>query len=418
MASEIDVDLPKALLPLFQPRRYKVLHGGRGSGKSWSVARAIIALCAAKPLRVLCARETQKSIQESVHRLLKDQIGLMGLDALFDVQEARILAKNGSEITFVGVRQQGVANMKSYEGTDICWIEEAQVVTKKSWDILIPTIRKPGSEIWVTFNPELDSDPTYERFVANPPTDAWVQQVNWTDNPWFPAELDKERQDWLKRDPVGYRTVWDGECRPAVEGAIYAGEIEAVIRDKRIRPVPYDPMLKVHTVWDLGWNDQTSIILVQRASSEVRVIDYIEDSHRTLDSYVQELVSRRWNWGTDYLPHDARAKDIKSGKSTQEVLQQLGRQTYVLGRDDPEEGIRIARMTFPRVYFDEKTKTLIDHLKRYRRAVNQVTNEPGAPLHDEHSHAADAFRYLAMSLDLMTNDDWGGKLKYPKLNTV
>lgn len=420
MASDVDVAVPKALLPLFAPKRYKVLHGGRGSGKSWSVARALIALCASRPLRILCARETQKSIQESVHRLLKDQIGLLGLDHLFDVQEARIVGKNGSEITFVGVRQQGVANMKSYEGTDICWVEEAQVVTQKSWDVLIPTIRKPGSEIWVTFNPELDSDPTYSRFVASPPSEAWVQQVNWSDNPWFPAELERERQDWLKRDPTGYETVWEGKCRPAVEGAIYAHEIDQLQREGRIRAVPYDPMLKVHTVWDLGWNDSMSIILVQRVASEVRVIDYIEDSHRTLDSYVADLREKKWNWGTDFLPHDGRTKDFKTGRSSEEILRALGRNPMVLGQETIEEGIRRARMAFPRCYFDrDKTGPLINSLKRYRRQINQTTNEPGAPLHDEHSHAADAFRYLAMSEQMMSNEEWGGgKLNYPKLNTA
>lgn len=416
--SKLPCEVPKALLPLFSPRRYKVLYGGRGSGKSWGVARALIALAAAKPMRILCARETQKSIQESVHRLLKDQIGLLGLDAFYEVQESKIIGRNGSEFTFVGVRQQGIANMKSYEGTDVCWVEEAQVVTSRSWDILIPTIRKPGSEIWITFNPELDSDPTYERFVTNPPSDAWVQRVNWDANPWFPPELEKERQDWLVRDPVGYRTTWEGECRPAVEGAIYAREVEALVRENRIRPVPYDPLLKVHTVWDLGWNDSMSIILVQRSASEVRVIDHISDSHRTLDQYVADLRERRYNWGTDYIPHDGRAKDFKTGKSTEEILRALGRSVQVLGAESIEEGIRRARMVFPRCYFDkDRTSDLINSLKRYRRQINQVTNEPGAPLHDEFSHDADAFRYMASALDSMRNDEFA-PIKYTSLGIV
>ena len=145
--SRTRVEVPDKLLPLFQPKRYKILHGGRGSGKSWSVARALIALGATKPISVLCARETQKSIQESVHRLLKDQIELLNLQGVYTVQETKIIGNNGTEFTFAGIRQQGVVNLKSYEGTDICWVEEAQVVSKRSWDILIPTIRKPGSEI-------------------------------------------------------------------------------------------------------------------------------------------------------------------------------------------------------------------------------------------------------------------------------
>ena len=409
--SRTRIEIPQKLLPLFQPKRYKVIHGGRGSAKSWSVARALVSIGATKPIRVLCARETQKSIQESVHRLLKDQIESLGLDQFYTIQENKILGTNGTEFTFAGIRQQGVANLKSYEGTDICWVEEAQVVSKKSWDVLIPTIRKPGSEIWVTFNPELDTDETFSRFVVRPPEESIVIEMNWQDNPWFPPELDKERRQWLDRDPVGYLTTWEGKCRPAVEGAIYANEIESTQREGRIRAVPYDPQLKVHTVWDLGWNDSMSIICVQRVASEVRVIDYIEDSHRTIDSYVMQLQERKWNWGTDYIPHDGAHRDFKSGKSTQELLQTLGRNVQVLARGNPEEGIRLARMIFPRTYFDaDRCTELVNHLKRYRRQINQVTQEAGAPLHDEHSHAADAFRYLAQSLDMMNNDNWGKPL--------
>jgi phage terminase large subunit len=409
--SKTRIEIPHKLLPIFQPKRYKVIHGGRGSGKSWSVARALVSLGASKPIRVLCARETQKSIQESVHRLLKDQIESLGLDQFYTIQENKILGTNGTEFTFAGIRQQGVFNLKSYEGTDICWVEEAQVVTKKSWDVLIPTIRKPGSEIWVTFNPELDTDETFSRFVVRPPEESVIIEMNWQDNPWFPPELDKERRQWLDRDPIGYLTTWEGKCRPAVEGAIYANEIEATQREGRIRAVPYDPQLKVHTVWDLGWNDAMSIICVQRVTSEVRVIDYIEDSHRTIDSYVMQLQERKWNWGTDYIPHDGAHRDFKSGKSTQELLQTLGRNVQVLARNNPEEGIRLARMIFPRTYFDaDRCTELVNHLKRYRRQINQVTQEAGAPLHDEHSHAADAFRYLAQSLDMMNNDNWGKPL--------
>jgi len=377
----------------------------------------LILLAASKPIRVLCARETQKSIQESVHRLLKDQIDLLGLSAFFEVQENKILGKNGSDFAFIGIRQQSVTNIKSFEGVDIVFIEEGQVVTKRSWDVLIPTIRKPGSEIWIAFNPELDSDETYERFVLNPPDGAMVVEMNYQDNPWFPIELETERLAWQKRDPEGYKTVWEGKCRSAVEGAIYANEIDACLRDGRIRNVPYDPMLKVHSVWDLGWNDSMSIILVQRSASELRIIDYIEDSHRTLDSYVMQLKDMKYNWGTDYIPHDGRSKDFKSGKSTEEIMQALGRTTFVLGRDDIEEGIRQARMVFPRAYFDKtKTHKLVNSLKRYRRTINLQTNEPGAPLHDEHSHGADAWRYCCIAAEQMSNDEWGGSLNYPQMN--
>lgn len=412
----MNVEVPAKVLPLFTPNRYKILHGGRGSAKSWSVARALVSLAAAKPIRVLCARETQKSIQESVHRLLKDQIELMGLSGLFEVQETRIVGKNGSDFAFAGIRQQGVTNLKSFEGVDICWVEEAQVVTKRSWDILIPTIRKPNSEIWVTFNPELDTDETYSRFVSDPPDGAWVAEVNFSDNPWFSPELERERQDMLKRDPVGYRTVWEGKCRPAVEGAIYSREIEALVSDGRIRNVPYDPMLKVHTVWDLGFNDSMAIICVQAVAGEIRIVKYIEDSLRTLADYVADLQAMRWNWGTDFLPHDARAKDFKSGKSAEEIMRALQRNPRIVPNLGVEEGIRASRLVFSRCYFDKtNTAGLVNALKRYRRHVHQTTQEPGQPLHDAASHGADAFRYLAIVADQLRNESFGGRIEYPNL---
>ncbi len=397
-------------MPLFSPSRYKVLYGGRGSGKSWSAARALVTLAAAKPIRVLCARETQKSIQESVHRLLKDQIGLLQLEDAFEIQETRIIGKNGSDFSFAGIRQQGVANLKSFEGVDVCWVEEAQVVTKRSWDILIPTIRKPGSEIWITFNPELDSDETYERFVLNPPEGAWVKKANWDSNPWFPDVLDQERKDLQKRDPVAYKTVWEGECRPAVEGAIYGREINALQEQGRVRTVPYDPLLKVHTFWDLGWNDETSIILAQRAASEVRIIDHISGSYQTLHDYVRQLEAKDYRWGTDFLPHDGNAKSVNTGKSAKEILEQLGRRVEIVPRMDIEEGIQAARMVFPRCYFDtDKTAKLLQSLKKYRRQMNQTSGAFGAPLHDDASHDADAFRYLCVSENRMTNEDWSAQ---------
>jgi phage terminase large subunit len=410
------IQLPRKLEPLRHPKRYKIIRGGRGSAKSWSVARQLLIDAAEKPLRILCAREIQNTIAESVHRLLSDQIQTMGLGDFYRIQDKVITGRNGSEFVFQGIRGLDVVKIKSFEGVDRVWVEEAQVVTKKSWDILEPTIRKPGSEIWVTFNPELDTDETYVRFVENAPDNAVVIEMNWRDNPWFPPELETLRSSWRQRDPEGYETVWEGKCRPAVEGAIYRKEIEAMTRDKRFRPVPYDPLLKVHTVWDLGWNDLTSIILVQRCGGELRVIDFIEESHQTLPDYVQQLKERKWNWGTDYLPHDGDSARLESsGLSARDILTKLGRSVQIIPKGDVEAGLKAARVVFGRVYFDkDKAAPLVGHLKRYRRQINQTTQEPMGPLHDEHSHAADAFRYLAQVADKLTNDDdgWNRKIKY------
>jgi len=189
---ELVAEFPERLDFLFEPSRYKVCYGGRGSGKSWGFARALLLMAAARPVRVLCAREIQKSIKQSVHTLLSDQIRSLGLEHAYTILETEIRGANGSLFTFSGLATHTVDSIKSIEGVDVCWVEEAQTVSKRSWEILIPTIRKPKSEIWVTFNPALVSDDTYQRFVVHPPPDCKLVKMNWSDNPFFPDELASE----------------------------------------------------------------------------------------------------------------------------------------------------------------------------------------------------------------------------------
>lgn len=407
MAETIDItaQFPAKLRPLFRPKRYKVMHGGRGGGKSWAVARALIALASTEPTRILCAREIQKSMKDSVHRLLKDQITALDLSSEFDVLETEIRGKNGSLFLFAGLQQHTVDSIKSYEGVDRVWCEEAHAISAKSWGVLIPTIRKADSEIWVTLNPDMDTDDTYQRFIATPSDDTWLCEVNWRDNPWFPEVLRQEREKaertMLRED---YEHIWEGKPRRVAEGAIYRYEIEAIYIDQRLRDVPYDPLMPVHTVWDLGWNDAMTIIMVQRGPMELRILDYIEDSNRTLDWYVAELGKRPFRWGTDYIPHDGRTRNFQTGKSTEEILRAMGRRPIVLAQTSVEEGIKAARLAFPRCYFDaRKTARLVECLKRYRRDIHTKTGEPTLPLHDEYSHGADAFRYLGQAVDRMAS---------------
>lgn len=408
-----EIQFPAKLRPLFWPNRTKVAHGGRGSGKSWAFAQALLIQAAQTPLRILCAREVQKSIKDSVHRLLTDQIQALGLGHMYEVLESEIRCKNGSLFLFAGLSQHTVESIKSFEGVDRCWIEEAQTVTKRSWDVLTPTIRKDGSEIWVSMNPDMETDETYKRFVIDPPEGAFVVQMNWSDNVWFPAVLEIERQETLRRDPDSYANIWDGQPKRVAEGAIYRHEVERMYAEGRVRLVPYDPLLKVHTVWDLGWNDAMTIGLWQRHSAEVRCIGYIEDSHHTLDHYVALLEKNPYRWGIDFIPHDGRARNTQTGKSTEEALKAMGRNVEVLPALDIEEGIKAARMMFPRLYMDkDKTTRLQECLKRYQRSINQRTMEAGAPLHDEFSHGADMFRYAAMAVDKMGNADTMKPIEY------
>lgn len=416
---ELNCEFPEKLGFLFKPSRYKVARGGRGSGKSWGFARAILILGMQKKMRVLCAREVQKSIKQSVYKLLCDQIEALGLSSFYETLATEIRGKNGSEIVFNGLSDQTADSIKSFEGCNIVWVEEGQSVSERSWNILIPTIRAQGSEIWVTYNPELETDPTHVRFVMQPPDDCVSVLMNWRDNPWFPEVLEKERQDCLKRDPEGYKNIWEGECKPAVTGAIYYNEIAAAEAANRVCNVPYDPMLKVHVVFDLGWNDAMAISLVQVQSSEVRIIEYIEDSHKTLDYYSNMLKAKGLNWGSLYLPHDGRNKDFKTGKSAEEIMRALGWDVLITPNMSIEDGIRVSRMTFPRIYFDRaKTSRLVECLKRYRRHINQLTQEAGAPLHDEFSHGADDFRYICVNAESMTNETWGGTLNYRSLGVL
>jgi len=400
----INVQIPAKLAGLYKPCRYKVMKGGRGGGKSHGVAEVLLEKGARNPLRILCAREIQKSMRDSVHRLLKDKIVKLGLQAFYEVLDTEIRGANGTLIVFSGLQSHTVDSIKSFEGVDLVWVEEAHGVSKKSWDTLTPTIRKDGSEIWLTLNPDMETDETYQRFIATPSPDTWVCDINWRDNPWFPDVLNEERlkakRSMLKED---YEHIWEGKARRVAAGAIYRHEIETLYLEGRARDVPYDPLLPVHTVWDLGWNDSMTIGMVQRGPHDVRLIDYIEDSHRTLDWYVAQLDKRPYRWGTDFLPHDGRTRNFQTGKSTQEQLQAMGRKSVVVqAQTSVEEGIKAVRMLFPRCYFDKtKTARLLECLKRYQRQINTQTNEPMGPLHDEYSHGADMFRYVGQAVPVM-----------------
>ena len=285
--------MPQARIPecfsfLFQDARYKVAYGGRGGAKSWAFADALLIQCCQSPLRVLCAREFQNSIKDSVHQLLSDRIKTLGLDGFYEIQQTTIKGRNGSQFAFEGLRHN-VSKIKSYEGVDRVWVEEANKVSKSSWETLIPTIRKDKSEIWVSFNPELDTDETYKRFVLNPPPNSIVRKVGWRDNPWFPEVLKIERDTLKSRDPDAYLNVWEGNCRITVDGAIYAREIREATEEGRITRVPYDAGKPVHTFWDLGWGDNTSIWFVQPMATEFRFIDFYQNRHMKLADYVKLL---------------------------------------------------------------------------------------------------------------------------------
>ena len=395
-----EVEFPVKLECLFKKSRYKVLWGGRGGAKSWGIARALLILGAKSQLRILCAREFQTSIKDSVHKLLSDQVLELGLTDFYDVIDRTIRGKNGTEFNFVGLKNN-VANVKSYEGVDICWVEEAQTVSARSWDVLVPTIRKEGSEIWISFNPELESDATYQRFILHSPENAIIQKINWSDNPWFPETLNRERMTLKSRDPEAYNTVWEGLCRQTVDGAVFAREMQMAELEERITKVRYDPTKPVVAVFDLGWADSTSIWFVQFIAQEIRLIRYIEDNQQTISHYLALMQTFGYIYDTLWLPHDAQNKTIGSnGRSIEEIVRAAGFKTKIIPRTPIADSINAARTIFRNCYFDrDNCYDGLQCLRHYKYEVDPDTKQFSKnPLHDQYSHGADAFRYIGLGV--------------------
>ena len=399
--SDTNAQFPVKMASLFDKARYKIYYGGRGAGKSHSVAKALLILGARSAIRVLCAREFQTSIRDSVHKLLSDQIELMNMHSIYEITQNSIRGTNGTEFAFVGLKNN-VSNVKSYEGIDICWVEEAQTVSRMSWNTVIPTIRKEGSEIWVTFNPELETDETYQRFVLKPPESAVVQKINWSDNPWFPEVLALEKDALKSRDPSAYQTVWEGLCRLTVDGAIFANEMQVAELDGRITKVAYDPTKPVHAIFDLGWSDSTAIWFLQFVGMETRLIRYIEDNQQTISHYLSLMQTYGYIYDTLWLPHDAQNKTLASnGKSIEEIVRNSGFKTRIIERTPIADSINAARTIFRNCWFDrENCHDGLQCLRHYRYEVDPETGQFSRnPLHDQYSHGADAFRYIGLMIN-------------------
>jgi len=393
-------EFPVKLEGLFKKSRYKVAYGGRGGAKSWGIARALLILGAKNPLRILCAREFMTSMRDSVHKLLCDQIEALGLLGFYEITQASIRGKNGTEFAFACLKHT-ISNLKSFAGVDICWVEEARTISRFSWNVLIPTIRKESSEIWVSFNPELETDETYQRFVVKPPDDCIQIKVNWSDNPWFPETLKLEKDALKERDEEAYNQVWEGLCRQTVDGAIFAKEMQQAEKDGRITRVAYDATKPVHAVFDLGWSDSTAIWFLQFIGMETRLIRYIEDSQKTISFYMATMQTFGYVYDTIWLPHDAENKTLAAaGRSIDDIVRAAGYKTNILPKVPIVDSINAARTIFPSCWFDrEHAADGITCLRHYRYEVDPDTGQfSRSPLHDHYSHGADAFRYIALMI--------------------
>ncbi|HLH04961.1 MAG TPA: PBSX family phage terminase large subunit [Bryobacteraceae bacterium] len=375
-----NIQFPAAFEGLFQPSRYKCYWGGRGGAKSWALARALLLKAVAGQLRILCARELQTSIADSVHRLLSDQIQAMNLDPYFEVARNSIKSVTGSEFLFKGIRHS-VQEIKSLEGVDICWVEEAQSVSAASWEILIPTIRKQSSEIWISFNPVEESDPTYQRFVLHPPPDAIVRKVGWEDNPWFPATLDAERRYMLELDLEAYEHIWGGHCRKISEAVIFA---------KRVSIEAFDTPDGARFFHGADWgfaNDPTALVRC-----------FIQDDCLYIDQeafgYGVEIDETPQLF--DSIP-TARYWPIKADSSRPETISYMRRRGFNIMPAEKWEGSvedGIAHLKgFRRIVIHQRCKHLQEERRLYSYKVDPKTREVLPIIVDKHNHGWDAIRY-------------------------
>lgn len=399
---EAQIDIPDAFIELVQPSkkwRHIVFHGGRSSGKSTTVATVLAALATQTPLRILCCREVQNSIAESVHKLLSDMITKYKLPG-WEITRETIRNRNGSEFIFKGVRGN-TQNIKSLEGVDICWCEEAQSISMESIDILIPTIRKAGSYFIWTFNRLSQNDAVWERIAGNPDERTYVRQINSDEiEPLLSEEVLHEREKMRKENPELFAHVWLGQPLTATTGSVYGKQIAQAREEGRICKVPYDGSAPVYAALDLGVGDSTAICFFQPVGREIHFIDYYESSGEDLAHYISVMANKPWDYRQIFLPHDARARELQTGKTREDFFREHGYNNVtilrpsklILGQDDIN---MTARPKFSRCWFDEKKcSRLIECLAAYHYDYDEKNKLlRDKPKHDWSSHAADAFMY-------------------------
>lgn len=410
------IDFPEKLEPLItKSAPFKVLHGGRGSAKSWGIARALLILGARRKLFILCAREIQNSIEESVHKLLETQVELMGLEAQYDVQKTRIIGKNGTEFVFAGLKTN-VNKIKSMEGIDIVWIEEADKVSMHSWTVLLPTVRRDapfgpfgqGSEVWVSYNPDLATDYTHRYWVLSPPEETMVIQMNWRDNPWFPEFLRKQKDAMKKLDLDSYNTVWEGHTRKVLKGAIYAKELLAAINDKRLHPsIKADRTKPMIFSFDLGKRDMCCWWAWQQVGMLHNAVDFYGSTGEGIDHFLDVIEERKYKVGMILLPHDARA-GVQSAAFRGNKLNTIEKQVKkiypgkvrIVANISVASGINSVRALFPRIQINEDTcEQGVAGLQKYKYEVDEETGiRSERPFHGPESNPADAFRMYSVWL--------------------
>jgi phage terminase large subunit len=405
---KLRMDVPAAFNALSLPKRYKIFYGGRGSGKSFNFATILLLLCSQRQLRVLCVREFQSSIADSVHSLLRSRITDMGLSNFYKITERSIRCiTTGSEFIFKGLHHN-VDQIKSTEGVDICWVEEAHSVSDESWKYLIPTIRRDapfgpfgrGSEIWVSFNQHDNSDPTWKRFVEKQMPNSYVVPVTWEDNPYFPKVLDDERLFMMVDDPDAYDWVWGLACRHIGNSVIFAGKY--VVEEFEL---PKDQDIRLFFGADWGFAaDPTVLIRCWEWQGDLW-IDYeafgygVEiDEIPALFCGTDKNPTPRWDNPKNYpgIP-GAQEWPIKGDSSRPETISYLSRRGLNITAAEKWEGCvedGIAHIkAFKKVHIHQRCKRMAQEARLYSYKVDAKSGDVLPIVVDRHNHGWDSVRY-------------------------
>lgn len=404
----------RCFTPLLKPARSKGAWGGRGSGKSHFFAENLIDdSLYQKGLRSACIREIQKSLKQSAKKLLEDKLTEFGLGEKdgFKVFNDVIETPGDGLIIFQGMQDHTADSIKSLEGFDRAWVEEAQTLSATSLKLLRPTIRAERSELWFSWNPRRKSDPVDVMLrQGNLPTDSCVVKANWSDNPWFPRVLEQERQDCLRDDPDQYDHIWEGGYITVADGAYYAKALAEARQENRITKVGRDPLMTLRMFLDIGGtgakSDAFSIWVAQFVGKSINVLDYYEVQGQPLDAHLNWMRSKGYtpDKAQIWLPHDGATYDKVYSVSYESAFKDAGYSVSVVpnqGRGAAMKRIEEGRRLFPSMWFNEDTtKAGLDALGWYHEKKDELRNIGLGPEHDWASHGADAFGLMCVAHQL------------------
>lgn len=414
--SAAQIELPPKLIPVFLGEaRYRGAYGGRGSGKSRSFAKmaAVRGYQLSKEGKsgyIVCGREFMNSLDESSLAEVKAAIeGEPWLAEHYEVGEKFVRTKDKRiSFAFIGLRHN-LDSIKSKARIHILWVDEAEPVSEIAWVKLVPTVREHNSEIWVTWNPERKDSATHKRFRDKPPSSAKIVELNYTDNPWFPAVLEAERLDDMMKRPEQYAHVWEGDFRTVIEGAYYATALIDAKAKGHIGRVEFDPLMTVRLFVDIGGTgakaDAFSMWPSQFIGREIRVRDYYEAVGQPLATHLNWLRSKGYtpDRAQFWLPHDGSSHDKVYDVSYESALKEAGYKVTVVpnqGRGAAAARIEATRRMFPQIWFDaETTEGGRDALGWYHEKIDQERRIGLGPDHDWSSHGADSFGLMCVSYE-------------------